>query len=356
MDLENNDKSDPDDFNPEEFDSGNFDNLKIPDKSEDIVGGIDYFIRHKTLFYPQPLKKGDKIALISPASEVKEEYVFGAMSKIMQRGYQPVLMEYALGPSDGSFASSKINRLTDLFNALKDEEIKAIMCTRGGYGCAQLLANFSYGMVASNPKWIIGFSDVSALLALWYSCDVASIHGPMAKHLANMPDNDPCSEALFKILENGGKFDYSVGPHPYNIHGKTSGILLGGNLAVLNDLADTTYDLLANDRREKDVILFLEDINEPIYKVNRILWRLLLSGRLFSVKGLIFGQFTDYKPDKNFTTMEDMINEFLNRYIMPEIPIVFNFPTGHTDLNFPLVEGAEIELEVREDFVRLHTI
>lgn len=348
-----------------------FENLDdfAPDDDMNFSGDLDnidktlsepfYMVNHKSIFFPAPLKPGDKIALISPASAVKEEYVLGAMAKIMERGYEPVLMKYALGHEDGNFAAPKGERLTDLFNALENNEYKAILCTRGGYGCSQLLANFSYGMIAKNPKWLIGFSDISALHAMWYFSDIASIHGPMAKHLATRPSDDPCTVSLFNMLENGGRFEYTVAPHEYNREGKVSGILRGGNLAVLNDLAATHYDLLdsMNDRNKDGVILFLEDIAEPIYKVNRMLWRLELTGSLSMLKGIIFGQFTEYKPDKNFNTMEDMINDFLDRTLfLKDIPVVFNFPTGHTDYNLPLTEGAKVELEVTETSVRLKTL
>lgn len=318
-----------------------------------------YMVQHKNIFFPAPLKKGDKIAIISPASVVKEEYVLGAMAKIMERGYEPVLMKYALGHEDGNFAATKGDRLMDLFEALENNEYKAIFCTRGGYGCSQLLANFSYSIIANNPKWLIGFSDVSALLAMWHVSDIASIHGPMAKHLATKPSDDPCTVALFNMLENGGRFDYTVSPHEHNRQGKASGILRGGNMAVLTDLAATPYDILDCHRNNKEegVILFFEDIAEPIYKVNRMLWRMVLNGSLILVKGIIFGQFTEYKPDKNFSTMEDMIQDFLKRTIVPKsIPVVYNFPTGHTDYNLPLTEGAKVELEVTETSVRLRTI
>lgn len=317
-------------------------------------------MNHKgKIFYPSPLKRGDKVAFLSPASAVKEEYVLGAMARFRERGYEPVLMKYALGHEDGSFSASRDHRLKDLFTALEDSDYKAIFCNRGGYGCSQLLANFSYGMIADNPKWIVGFSDVSALLAMWCRYDIASIHGPMAKHLATKTADDPCTVALFNMLENGGKFDYTVEPHEYNRSGKATGELRGGNLAVLTDIAATPYDILDAEKggNKEGVILFFEDIAEPIYKVNRMLWRMQLNGTLDRVKGIVFGQFTEYKPDKNFGTMEDMIHDFLNRSLVPNrIPVVFNFPVGHTDLNYPLTEGAKVELDVTKASVRLRTI
>lgn len=311
----------------------------------------------KEIFFPAPLKKDDKIAIISPASAVKDEYVYRAMSRIMERGYQPVLMPHALDHVSGSFAATKSERVIDLIEAVEDPDIKAIICARGGYGCCQILDNLPKGILARHPKWIVGFSDISALLSLWLFLGVASVHGPMAKHLALMSPGDTCTEALFDILENGGRFDYSTRPHEFNREGKASGVLCGGNMAVLNDLGGTPYDIAETSlKRYNDVILFFEDISEPIYKVNRMLWRLYLTGCLNKVKGIIFGQFTEYKPDKNFASMEEMINDFFNR-LFPEnpFPIVMNFPVGHTDLNYPLVEGANVELEVTSDFVRLKT-
>ena len=310
----------------------------------------------KGLYFPQPLRPGDKVAFISPASSVKTEYVYGAMERFQERGYEPVLMPHALGHEEGSFAASKGKRVIDLMDALDDPEIRAIFCNRGGYGCVQILENFSYGLIARNPKWIIGFSDVSALHALWYRSGISSIHGPMAKHLAIEPVDDPCSQALFNMLESGGNFSYHTDSDSRNFYGKVRGVLRGGNMAVLNGLAATPYDII-DVRADENVILFFEDISEAIYSVERMLYRLDLSGTLRNVKGLIFGQFTEYKPDKNFNSMEDMISSLLSRTkLRPDTPVVFNFPVGHVSQNYPMTEGAEVELEVNDRQVILKTI
>lgn len=334
-----------------------FDPSELEEKFKKIMEEPFMMVNRKSVFLPQPLKQGDKIALLSPASTVKEEYVFGAMAKFMERGYEPILMPHAIGHTEGSFAASKSDRLTDLIDALENPEIRAIFCTRGGYGCVHLLPNFSYGMIARNPKWLIGFSDVSALLAMWYVSDIASIHGPMAKHIATKPDDDPCTNALFNLLATGGRFDYLLPSNPLNRVGKANGVLRGGNMAVLNGLAATPYDILDIRGRDKDVILFFEDISEQIYAIERMLWRLNLSGTLMSVKGLIFGQFTEYNPDKNFNTMEEMVSHRLDRMLIPPgVPVVFDFPVGHVDLNYPLTVGANVQLEVTEETVSLKTI
>lgn len=308
--------------------------------------------RSEKIFFPQPLRKGDKIALLSPATSVKEEYVAGAMDKIQERGYEAVLMPHAIGHVCGSYSANKAERLMDIFDALEDPEIKAILCCRGGYGCCQLLENLSLKFISTHPKWIIGFSDVSALLALWHHAGVAAIHGPMAKHIATMPQDDICTQSLFDILQSGVQPDYSVASHPYNRKGLAAGTLLGGNFAVLDNLSNTPYDIL-NPSSLQDSILFLEDIGEPIYKVNRMLWHLHLSGALKNVKGLIFGQFTDYKADKNFETTEEMIHSFLKEIKLEDIPVAYNFPVGHTDHNLPLIVGDYVDFSVKEDEVRI---
>lgn len=312
-------------------------------------------IDKKEIIFPPALKPGDKIALLSPASAVKEEYVRGAMDKIILEGYEPVLMPHALGHECGSYASASGSRLLDLMEALEDKEIRAILCTRGGYGCASLLMNLHESLIARDPKWIIGFSDVSALLAKWYNAGIASIHGPMAKHLATESLDNPCTRALFNILEQGGKFDYMFPSFHGNRPGTVKGTLRGGNLAVLNDLAASPYDLLKIGHGE-DVILFFEDISEPIYAIERMLLRLALSGSLARVKGLIFGQFTEYRPDKNFNTAEDMINTGLDCWLIRDIPVALQFPVGHIRENYPLVEGAEVEFTVTDTQVRLRTL
>lgn len=313
----------------------------------------------KGIIFPASLKKGDKIALLSPSSAVKEEYVYGAMDKIMERGYEPVLMPNALGHVSGSFASTRDERLIDLLDALKDPEIKAILCTRGGYGASQLLMNFDPEIISKNPKWLIGFSDISALHAMWCVFGVASIHGPMAKHLATKPSDDECTRSLFEMLENGGRFDYTFPSHKYNREGIATGELRGGNLIVLNDLASTPFDILDVDEdfNGNGIILFIEDIGEAIYKVNRMLWRMELSDTISRLKGIIFGQFTDYHPDKNFKSMEDMMKDFIQTTLHDySIPVVYDFPVGHIENNYPLTEGAMVELSVTKESVRLRTL
>ncbi|MDE6296272.1 MAG: LD-carboxypeptidase [Muribaculaceae bacterium] len=300
------------------------------------------------MIFPNSLKRGDRIAILSPSSPVKEEYIDGAVEFLRSEGYEPVIMPYAKGPASGSYASAKESRLADLLSALEDESIRAILCSRGGYGAVHLLRDIPLEVIRKDPKWLIGYSDISALHALFLQAGVASIHAPMAKHLTEEGSNDPCTQALMRILKDDFPLEYKVKGHKYNIAGEAEGVLAGGNLAVLNGLFGTDYDIL-----KEGTILFIEDISEAIYAVERMLYHILLSGGFDRINGLIVGRFTEYRADKNYSCMEDMIHSFLNRECITGIPVAYDFPVGHVKENFPLVEGAKARLIIEESEVKL---
>ncbi|MCI9608235.1 MAG: LD-carboxypeptidase [Muribaculaceae bacterium] len=293
------------------------------------------------LIIPQPLKQGDKVVFVSPAGNVKSEFVEKAAELLRERGWDVSIAPHALGKY-GTYSGTDSERFADLSAALADPDIKAIFCSRGGYGVVHLLERLDLLPLRSNPKWLIGYSDISALHALLNRHDIASIHAPMAKHLSTFDAEDYYSQALFGILE-GNMPEYTLEPHPLNRPGTVSGQLIGGNLAVLADLIATPFDIF-----EPGAILFIEDIAEPIYKTERILYQLKLSGALGRLGGLIVGQFTDYKPDTEGTTMESMIAEIVKDY---SYPVAFNVPVGHVDENLPLVESAPVTLSVTPDSV-----
>lgn len=309
---------------------------------------------------PPTLKPGDRIAIISPATIVKPEYIDGAAAFLRNEGFIPVIMPHAKGPSDGSYAASDEDRLADLTEAYRDPSIRAILCARGGYGCNHLILSFPEHLIADNPKWLIGFSDITALHAMSLRNGVISLHAPMAKHLATLQADHYCTDAMMKILREGLPMEYVVNGHPLSLPGSAEGTLVGGNLAVFNGLADTPYDPL---RVPGPKILFIEDISEAIYAVERMLIRLALSGRLSEVTGIVIGHFTEYRADRNFTDMESMIRHLFSKTLgsrsvadklpLPEIPIAFGFPAGHTDDNLPLPLGAWASLGVSAKTTRL---
>ena len=291
------------------------------------------------IIFPSPLTKGDKIAIISPASHILPDYVDGACNAIAQMGFQPVVSTHCKGQC-GGYSGTIEQRLADFLEALHNPEVKAILCSRGGYGVVHLLEYLSADDIAENAKWLIGFSDISALHAAMVASGVASIHASMAKHLTQFGVDDEATVALFNILQ--GKLPtYQTPSHAFNKPGTATGTLTGGNMAVLCGLLDTDFDLLS-----RGDILFIEDVGEEVYKIERMLYNLRLSGVLPMIKGLIVGRFTDYRnPDGNGDSMEQMVKRMVEPY---DIPVAFDFPVEHVDENMPLIEGAQVTLTVAD--------
>lgn len=285
---------------------------------------------------PAPLREGDRIAIVSPSGTVKDEFVFHAADVLAAQGWRPSISPHALGRY-GTYSGTDDERFDDLSAALLEPSVRAVFCARGGYGAVHLLERLNRLPLEADPKWLIGYSDITALHALMHSRGVASIHGPMAKHLSNFDGLDDDSQRLFALLR-GQSPDLELERHPYNVPGHARGPLIGGNLAVIMGLFGTPYDLI-----RPDTILFVEDISEPVYKVERQFYQLHLSGALRRLKGIVFGQFTEYSPDVNCDSMETMLSRILSGYSMP---IAFNAPIGHVDHNVPILEGANCLFEV----------
>ena len=288
---------------------------------------------------PQLLKPGDTVAILSPASAVDPALIDGAVKALQSRGFNTKVMAHATGRK-GTYSASAGERLDDMRSALSDPAVKAILCSRGGYGAVDML-----GRLIPKPVWLIGFSDISALHALWQSQGIMSIHGSMARHLAEFPADDPANQALFQILCHGTQPAYSFTTHPLSRQGSVRGQMIGGNLAVLAGLISTPYDMLKPGR-----ILVIEDIAEPIYKVERILHQFRLNGVLENLSGLLVGQFTEYRGDSNYTDMERMIADMTAPY---GYPVALGAPFGHVDGNLPFVEGAEVTLNVSDSITTI---
>ena len=296
-----------------------------------------------TTIYPPALKAGDTIAILAPAGPIKNAPVDSAAAVLDSLGYHAIIMPHTFG-KNGHFSGTTDERFADLKAAFEDPSVRAILCARGGYGVVHNLDRLAQLPLQKDPKWVIGFSDISALHALMASKNIASIHASMAKQVALGPDNED-NAVLFNILK-GEMPSYTFAPDSLNHIGQARGKLLGGNLAVIADLIATPFDLI-----EPNTILFIEDVSEPIYKIERILYQLRLMGVFDKINGLIIGQFTDYRPDDNHQTMEQMIADALAPY--PNLPVAFNIPVGHVDHNVPLVESSEAVLNVTPEYVSL---
>lgn len=293
------------------------------------------------LITPAPLKPGDKIAICSPAGIIKPQYVHEAVRILQEMGWDAQVGDNTFARY-GTYAGTDHQRYSDLEKAFLDPEIKAILCSRGGYGVVHILEKLDKLPLRDNPKWVIGFSDISALHALMSKHGIVSIHSHMTSHLAHSNGEDNDSLALFDILR-GTPVSYDFPPHHLNRHGKVSGTLLGGNLSVIADLFGTPFNIL-----KPDTILFLEDVSEPVYKIERIFYQLRMAGVLQNLKGLIVGKFTDYSPDADNASMEEMIYKLVAPY---NFPVAFGAPIGHVEHNIPLKVSAPATLTVDENLV-----
>ena len=300
------------------------------------------------MFFPPFLKQGDEIAIISPSGTVLSERVDGAVEAIRQWGFTPVVGEHCKGEYQAygviSHSAAPGHRLADLQWALAAPRVKAILCSRGGYGAVHLLEYLDLKAIAENPKWIIGFSDISALHAAWHRAGVVSIHSPMAKHLTLHGIDNEISRNNYNIITGKGLPSYDVAPHPHNRLGSVTATITGGNLAVIMSLLATPYNVIKPGN-----ILIIEDVAEQVYQVQRLFYHLKLAGILPRLAGLVVGQFTKYRGDDT-TAMYDMIHDIVSPY---DYPVAFNFPIGHVPHNVPIVLGSTATLEVSDTNVKL---
>ena len=288
---------------------------------------------------PRPLKKGDRIAVISPSSSPTEKTVKEGCEILRQWGYVPVVGPHAMNEYHG-FAGTADERAADLRWALTDSTISAIMCTRGGDGAVQLLTRISPSDFRRQPKWLIGFSDITALHSAMVQAGVMSIHGSMLHAISSQNGTDSVSVMLHNILE-GTLPTYYLEHNALDQPGCAEGLLVGGNFSVLSGLAGSPYDCLM---RPEPLILFIEDTDEEMTKVDRMLHHLEVRGVLHRLKGIIVGHFTGYKHPKNdFDDMYQMLHVYLRDL---DIPVCYAFPTGHKRPNLPMIEGCRVRLTV----------
>lgn len=295
---------------------------------------------------PPYLQKGDHVYLVSPAGAIDADIVQGAEECLTKWGLHVFKGENATH-QQGRFSGKQEERLNDLQKALDDPSNKAIFCTRGGYGSIHLIDKINLDAFRTNPKWLIGYSDITMLHALLQREGYASIHGGMAKMLAGQvhPELNNTNPETANILHDllwGITPEYSVKRHPLNRMGEKSGNLAGGNLSILYSLRGTPYDYIPAGS-----ILFIEDIGEKPYVIDRIMHNLKLGGVLKNLAGLVVGQFTDYEEDPSFgKTVYEIIADAVSDY---SYPVCFNFPTGHVDCNLPLMTGSLVNLKVHEN-------
>ena len=282
------------------------------------------------------MEKGDLIYIVSPAKSIDPESIYFAKKLIESWGFIAECGTNTLGEYN-YFSGNDIDRAADFQLAIDHKEAKAILCARGGYGCVRIMDKLNWSNFEKSPKWLIGFSDITVMHHRVQRLSVMSMHATMP---LNFQMNS--SEALetFRAALIGESFSIQAPPSSFNKIGSARGRLLGGNLSIVYSLLGTAdaYDF-------KDSVLFIEDLSEQLYHIDRMLFALKKAGVFDEIKALVIGGMTDLKDTSpSFgMTYEEVILEKVKE---SSIPICFNFPIGHIDDNRAMIIGETVELEV----------
>ncbi len=285
---------------------------------------------------PEYLKKGDTVYIVAPAGKID----YAKITKAKQ--YLETLdLKVKIGKNIKNnyykFSAKPLQRLSDFQDAINDNKTKAIFCARGGYGSIQIIDKLNFSKFLNNPKWIIGYSDITVFHSyLNKMVRVCSIHGTMPINYNNLDENKSLS-SLKKIIF-GKKIEYKIKTSKQNILGSAQGELVGGNLSIIYSLRGTPYDINTYKK-----ILFIEDVGEYLYTIDRIMQNLKLGKKLKNLKALIVGSFTNIKEKKSDFGMsvKDIILNAVKEY---NYPVIFDFPAGHQEQNFALKLGCKVKI------------
>lgn len=282
----------------------------------------------------EALQKGDLVAIVAPAKAIEKELVDFAEQKLIELGFRVVLGKNCLGRHN-YFSGNEAERLTDFQWALDHEEVKAIVCARGGYGCVQLVDRINWAGQLSHPKWIIGFSDVTVFHQRMQKMGIPSIHGTMP---LNFKENTPESfETLIQATRNQPySIDWNSTKHDKS--GSAKGELVGGNLSILYSLIGTNDQIDFSGK-----ILFIEDLAEQIYAIDRMFYALSKAEILDKINGLVVGGMTKLN-DTDIPFGKNYLEVILSHLNYRKIPVAFNIPAGHIDDNRALKLGSEVNL------------
>lgn len=302
----------------------------------------------KEIIFPPKLRKGAKIAIISPAGAVEESQLEKGLKLIQSKGYEPVVGKhlYTKFSNGYNYAGTEEERTSDINWALNDPEISAVWASRGGYGCQHLVKNIKLSGFRKYPKWYIGYSDNTVINSLLLKNNFASLHAQTIK-TSSFGVVEEGYHITFDILE-GRKPKYTLDHNEFNRKGRAEGQLIGGNLALVYALLGTKYSYSF-----KDKILFIEDIGEQYYALDRMMMSLDLAGVFSKISGLIVGGMTNMGDEKSNKDYEQSFDEFAYKIIAERIknydfPVMFGFPNGHIFDNRPLIIGANVKMKVGE--------
>ncbi len=290
------------------------------------------------MLQPGFLKQGSTIGIAAPAGVINPLVLEESLDYLRSKGYQLKLGKSLLD-NHFQFAATDQKRLQDMQNLMNDPEVEAIIAARGGYGALRILPQLSFDSFLKKPKWVCGFSDITAIHCKLAMYGIQSIHSGMLASFTNKHQDLLGGEALLQMLS--GQFqEYDDITYSPSRNGKVKAPVIGGNLSILYALRGTPYE-----PDVKGKILFIEDIGEQLYHLDRMLMNLKMGGWFDDIAGLIVGYFTDMKDHElGFgMTAEEIIASYISEY---KYPVLFNFPAGHELPNFPLILGREVILDV----------
>lgn len=296
---------------------------------------------------PPYLAPGDTIALVCPAGYMAPEKLQTCIDTLRTWGYAVRVGATLASHSENYFSGTDEERLADLQEALDDPSVKAILCGRGGYGLSRIIDRIDFSHFIKYPKWIAGFSDVTILHAhIQANFKIATLHAPMAGAFNDGGAESVYVASLRDALE-GKKAKYICDVHPLNRKGEAVGTLVGGNLSLLAHLAGTVSDV-----KTKGKILFLEDVGEYLYNIDRMLRQLKRNGRLDRLAGLIIGGFTDMRDTTRpfGQSVHEIIYDVVKEY---DYPLAFGFPVSHGGENYALKVGVGYKLKAGKNKVTL---
>lgn len=289
---------------------------------------------------PPYLQKGDTIAITCPAGFMLLDKAKECIKKLKEKGYEVMVSKTVGGKSNNYFSGTDEERTSEFQQYLDDANVKAILCGRGGYGTGRIIDKLNFKKFVKNPKWIIGFSDITLLHShIVSNFKIATMHAPMASAFGNAEHNPENISSLLSALKESSN-EYKTIASPLNKLGKAKGKLVGGNIALLANAIGTKSDI-----DTKNCILFIEDIGEQLYAVDRMLYQLKRSGKLKNLAALVVGDFTDIADtDRPFgKTICEIINDIVAEY---NYPVCYNFPVGHGKENRALIVGVKHRLVV----------
>ena len=297
------------------------------------------------MIQPSHLKQGDTIGIVCPSGYIPLEKVQICIQTLEKWGYK-VKLGTTVGAKKDSFSGTDQQRAEDLQTMLDDASVKAILCARGGYGASRIINTIHFQAFNKQPKWVIGFSDITVLHAAILQQNCMSIHGPMAAAFAKGEAGEPYIQSLKKALE-GEKTSYTIPAHSMNTLGNAKAELVGGNLCILAHLIGSKNALDTNGK-----ILFLEDVGEYHYNIDRLMIQCKNAGLFDNLAGLVIGGFTDLKdPSSDFgASANEIIKEHTLGY---SYPICFDFPISHSLPNFAIKQGQVYSLAVSAQEVSL---